>query len=129
MFSSDGTLISASAAPYCGCFISNFVRYPDTSSELYISLLPTVLHAVLVSFNTACTQSGELRTQKSKSHLLTTQSLKVLPLKPRVRVGQYIAIHATLTARISFFADFYFSGPFICIFSKPLPSFSCFNCG
>ena len=32
--------------------------------------------------------SGKLRTQKLKSHLLRTQSLKVPPLKPRV--GQYI---------------------------------------
>ena len=32
-----------------------------------------------------------------KSHLVRTQSLNVLPLKPGV--GQYIAIHATLTAR------------------------------
>ena len=42
-------------------------------------------------------RSGELRTQKLKSHRLRTQSLKVLPLKPGV--GQYIATHATLTAR------------------------------
>ena len=42
-------------------------------------------------------RSGELRTQKLKSHLVRTQSLNVLPLKPGV--GQYIAIHATLTAR------------------------------
>ena len=42
------------------------------------------------------TRSGELRTKKLKSHLLRTQSLKVLPLKPGI--GQYIALHATLTA-------------------------------
>ena len=42
-------------------------------------------------------RSGELRTQKLKSHLVRTQSLNVLPLKPGV--SQYIAIHATLTAR------------------------------
>ena len=36
-------------------------------------------------------------TQKLKSHLVRTQSLNVFPLKPGV--GQYIAIHATLTAR------------------------------
>ena len=62
--------------------------------------------------------SGELRTQKLKSHLLRTQSLNVLPFKPGV--GQYIAIHATLTARDFFLASFYPSGPFTCIFSKPL---------
>ena len=41
--------------------------------------------------------SGELRTQKLKSYLVRTQSLNILPLKPGV--GQYIAIHAMLTAR------------------------------
>ena len=66
-------------------------------------------------------QSGELRTQKSKSHLVRTQSLNVLPLKPGV--GQYIAIHATLPARDFFLAFFYHSGPFTYIFSKPLPIF------
>ena len=48
---------------------------------------------------------GELRTQKLKSHLVRTQSLNVLPLKPGV--GQYVAIHATLTARDFFPAYFY----------------------
>ena len=63
---------------------------------------------------------GELRTQKLKSHLVRTQSLNVLPLKPGV--GQYIAIHTTLTARDFFLAYFYPSGPFTCIFPpKPLP--------
>ena len=38
----------------------------------------------------------ELQTQTVKSHLVRTQSLNVLPLKPEV--GQYVAIHATLTA-------------------------------
>ena len=41
--------------------------------------------------------SGELQSQKLKSHLVRTQSLNVLLLKPGV--GQYIAILATLTAR------------------------------
>ena len=72
-------------------------------------------------------RGGELRTQKLKSHLMRTQSLKVLLLKPGV--GQYIAMHATLTARDFFLANFYPSSPFTCIFSKPLPSFSCVSCG
>ena len=67
------------------------------------------------------TRSGELRTQKLKSHLVRTQSFNVLPLNPGV--GQYIAIHATLTASDFFLAYFYPSGPFTCIFSKPLPIF------
>ena len=47
-------------------------------------------------------RSGELRMQKLKSHLVRTQSLNVLPLKPGV--GQCIAIHATFTARDFFLA-------------------------
>ena len=62
-------------------------------------------------------RNGELRTQKLKSHLVRTQSLNVLSLKPGV--CQYIAIHAALTARDVFLAYFYPPGPFICIFSKP----------
>ena len=66
-------------------------------------------------------RSGELRTQKLKSHLVRTQGLNVLPLKPGV--GQDIGIHATFTARDFFLAYFYPSGPFTCIFPKPLPIF------
>ena len=58
---------------------------------------------------------------KSNSHLLRTQSLNVLPLKPGV--GQYMAIHATLIARDFFPANVYPSGPFTCIFSKTSPVF------
>ena len=54
---------------------------------------------------TRCPRSGELRTKKLKSHLLRTQSLRGLSFKPGI--GQYIAIHATLTARDFFRADFY----------------------
>ena len=50
-----------------------------------------------------------------------TQSLRVLPLIPGI--GQYIAIHATLTAREFFLAYFYPSSPFTCIFSKTSPDF------
>ena len=64
-------------------------------------------------------RSGELRTQKLKSNLVRTQSLNVLPLKPGV--GQYMAIHSTLTAKDFFLAYFYTSGPFTCIFSKTSP--------
>ena len=57
--------------------------------------------------------------EKTDFGLVRTQSLNALPLKPGV--GQYIAIHATLTARNFFLAYFYPSGPFTCIFTKPLP--------
>ena len=59
-------------------------------------------------------RSGELRTQKLK--LSRTQSLNVLPLKPRV--GLYKVIRAPLTAGDFFLANFYPSGPFICIFQN-----------
>ena len=74
------------------------------------------------------TRNGRLRTQTLNSHLLRTLEIKVLPLKPGV--GQYIAIHATLTARDFFLANFYPTGPFTCIFSqkKPVPSLSCGSC-
>ena len=71
--------------------------------------------------------SGELRMQKLKSHLVRTESLNVLPLKHGV--GQYIAIHAMLTARDFFLAYFHSSGPFTCIVSKTSPDFSCVGCG
>ena len=59
--------------------------------------------------------------QKLKSHLVRTQCLNVPPLKPGV--GQYIAIHAMLSARDFFLAYFYPSSPFTCIFSKTSPDF------
>ena len=82
---------------------------------------------ILLSLLCICPRSGELRTQNLKSHLVRTQSLNVLPLKPGV--GQHIAIHATLTARNFFLAYVYPSSPFTCIFPKPLPIFSCVGCG
>ena len=66
-------------------------------------------------------RSGEVRTQKSKSHLVRTQNLNVLPPK--------LALDATLTAMDFFVADFSLSGPFTCIFSKTSPDFSCVGCG
>ena len=69
----------------------------------------------------ACPWSGELRTQKLKSHLVRAQSLNVFPLKPGV--GQYIAIHARLTARDFFLAYFYPSGPFTCLSFRNLSRF------
>ena len=75
-------------------------------------------------------RSGELRTQKLKSHLLRTQSLKVLTLKPGV--GQYIAMHATLTARDFFLVSFYAFCPFTYIFpnlSRVFPVLAVANTG
>ena len=107
-------------------------------------------------------RNREPRTQKLKFHLLRSQRLNVLSLKPGVvqyiqrdhwhfasfcltncflyapwaqlrrgaqRPHYYdviiIAIHATLTARDFFLANFYSSGPFTCIFSKTSPEFVC----
>ena len=92
--------------------------------SIFISSLPyTCVIQVFPHFNP---RSGELRTQKLKSHLVRTQSLNVLPLK--LGVGQYIATHATLTARDFFLAYSYPFGPFTCIFSKTFPDFSCVGC-
>ena len=74
-----------------------------------------------VSVAVSYSRSGELRKE------MTTQSLMVLPLN--LGAGQYIAMHATLTARDFFLANLYPSGPFTCIFPKPLPSCSCVSCG
>ena len=62
--------------------------------------------------------SGELRTQKLKSHVMWTRSLNVLPLKPGV--GQYIAIYATLIARDFFLAYSTLPVHWPAFFPKPL---------
>ena len=77
---------------------------------------PTVVRDFVIA-----PRSGELRTRKFKSHLMRTQSLQVLPLKPGL--GQYNAMHATLTARDFFLANFYLSGPFTCVFSSTSSKF------
>ena len=76
-----------------GCHREAFSAY--TEARRLIALL------IIIIITPQC---GELRTQKLKSHLVSTQSLNVLPLKPGV--GQYIAIHATLTASGLFLAYF-----------------------
>ena len=86
-----------------------------------VALLRVEFHAPIVCPHFKLSRSGELPTQKFKSYLMTTQSLKVLPLK--IGVDQYIAMHATLTARDFFIANFYLSGQFTCIFSETSPKF------
>ena len=68
-----------------------------------------------------CLRSVELRTQKLKPDLVRTQSLNVLPLEPGV--GQYIAIHTTLTARDFFLLISTFPVHSPDFFPKPLPFF------
>ena len=95
---------------------------------IYSSLRENAQVEDLLCGTPSCSEprSGELRMQKLKSHLVRTQSLNVLPLWPGV--DQFIATHATLTARDFFLAYFYTSGPFTCIFSKTSPDFSCVGC-
>ncbi|WP_419608225.1 hypothetical protein, partial [Thiolapillus sp.] len=102
--------------PYCDLFQKGSI--PASWLDKYSH---TVIYFGKVAFLSASPRSGELRTQKLKSHLVRTQSLNILPFKPGV--GQYIAIHATLTAREFFLAYFYPSSPFTCIFSKTSPNF------
>ena len=96
-----------------------FIRILNAGGHLclhvFVISYDSHLFFLLASFS-LFSRSGELRTQKLKSQLVRTQSLNVLPSKPGV--GQYIAIHTTLTARDFFLAYFYTSGPFTCIFSK-----------
>ena len=82
------------------------VHLGDMTSTIFVMLN---LRVSCLSVYSA-TRSGELRSQKLKSHLVRTQSLNVLSLKPEV--GQYIAINATLTATDFFLANFYPSCPF-----------------
>ena len=72
-------------------------------------------------------RSGELWTQKLKSRLSSTQSLKVLPLKPGV--SQYIARHATPTAMdfSVLISTLLVHSP--AFFPKPLSCFSCVAVG
>ena len=88
-----------------------------SSCTVYFCLSTCLSHSVypFLCLPLAQSRTGELRTQKLKSHLVRTQSLNVLPLKPGV--GQYIAIHATLTAGDFFFTYFYPSDPLTSIFS------------
>ena len=70
--------------------------------------------------------SGELQIQKLRSHLLRTQSSKVLLLKPGV--GQNRAMRVSSTAR-DFFLELISTLPVHspALFPKSLPSFSCIS--
>ena len=80
---------------------------PPSIKHFYSHLFLPILHkmseacayACLLSLSLSPTptpRSGGPRMQELKSHLVRTQSLNVLPVKPGV--GQYVAMHATLTA-------------------------------
>ena len=74
------------------------VGHPDTLSKK-LTVVDKQAFRDIRETASSHSHSGEQRTQKLKSHLVRTQSLNVLPLKPGV--GQYVAIHASLTARVS----------------------------
>ena len=79
--------------------LSVFVLQGDQACLVILSTIIMVAEAVLFFGSSLhlSPHSVELQTQKLKSHLVRTKSLRVFPVKPGV--GQYIAIHATLTAR------------------------------
>ena len=57
-------------------------------APIYLKMVTSFNFCPLTLVSTLQPRSGQLRTQKLKSHLLRTQSLKVLPLKSAL--GQYI---------------------------------------
>ena len=85
------SLNSFLTAPVIEAVTRQLVRV--SSARLGLPLLNSLFH---LSSSCEAIRSGELRKQKLKLHLVRTQSLNVLPLKPGI--GRYIAIHATLTA-------------------------------
>ena len=89
-FKPDGTDRRSDNYPYC--FVCGVLVL--VASLLSLSL--PIYWYFISSSVVACPRSGELRTQKLKSHLVRIQSLNVLPLKPE---EGHIDIHATLTAR------------------------------
>ena len=97
------------------------ISHSGDSIIIIVSSIILDTFVIFIIFTGCLPRSGELRTQKLKSHLLRTQSLHVLPLKPGV--GQYITIHATLTARDFFRAYFYPFGPVTCICFQNLSRF------
>ena len=73
-------------------------------------------------------QWGAANTEIKAPYFENTE-LKSSSFKAWSRSVSYIAIHAMLTTRDLFLANFYPSGPFTCIFPKPLRSFFCVGCG
>ena len=68
-------------------------------------------------------RSGELQTQKFKSHLVRTQSLNVLPLKPGIQVHRSVYSHTCYAYCQGFLPRFFlpFQSIHLHFFQKPLP--------
>ena len=93
----------------------------DMEAIPYASPSPSELSCITMG-------SGVLRAQKLKTHLLRTQSPKVLPLK--LGAGQNIALYASPTARDFFLESIYtLLVHSLAFFPEPLPSFSCVSYG
>ena len=113
---------------HCVCFFYVFLPICTTTKcvskcnrqrmLLYITLCNIILSVAgpLLLVQQWGAEDAEIKVPSAR-----TQSLNVLLLEPGV--GQYIAIHATLTARNFFLAYFYPSGPFTCIFFQNLSRF------
>ena len=93
--------------------------------EMYVLPYCMILNSYSHLYFDTC--RGGMRMQKLKTHMLRTQSSKILPFEPGA--GLYMAMHAVPTAMDFSLVSFYPSGPFTCIFPKPLLSFSCVGCG
>ena len=75
-----------------------------------------------LSLSLSATYRNLTFTSEIKDPSVKNPELKGSPFKAW-SVGQYIAMHATPTARDFFLANFYPSGPFTCMFSKTSPEF------
>ena len=108
-------------------YIYLMIQLTHLRLTLYMQDVGLIFSTLLVRLFVLHPHSRVLRTQKLRFPLVRTQSLKVLPLKPAV--GQYIAMHATLTARgfSLLISTLPVRSP--ASFPKPLPSFSCVGCG
>ena len=87
--------------------LTHFSSSSTSSSTRFYSLCLSMFHCFILLlfdfffFFFLFPRSEELRTQKSKYHLMRTQSLKVIPLKPAV--GVFIACLLLLLPGISSF--------------------------
>ena len=109
-YAADWAVKKKSLLPSFLVFLSFIINFFSLFRPLFVS-----------SFFLIRPRSGETRTQKLKSHLMRTQSLKVLSSKPAV--GQYTAMHATLTARDFFLAISTLPVHSPAFFSKTSPEF------
>ena len=102
------------------CIIIKFVWWSPKQFHFILGDISGVVTLIIGIVSGGTPQWGAADAEIKVSSGENTE-LKRFPLKPGV--GQYIAIHATLTARNFFLAYFYPSGPFTCIFFQNLSQF------